>query len=222
MLKKTFILNLPAVLLVILSCGLAQATPVTVATFADPAVDGNTPLFTVDLNNGVITGGWPDSQTGLDLIVLSDIDNPFEDVFFEMAPVSYGGDITGGETGGGIIKFFADGQDTSTTPLIQIAFEKAHLAPFSFGATDLFFTNDSVTITGSELEIVGSLTDESFAFSFANHMPLSGGWSNGYTVTASFTSSAVVSSTVPEPVTVCLLGLGTLALLRKRTAFTSP
>jgi len=199
MLKKTFILNLLVAFFVILSCGLAQAATVTVATFADPAVNGSTPLFTVSLDSNVITGEWSDSQTGLNLIIFGDSGNPFEDAFFEMEPVSYDGDITGGETGGGIIKFFADNQDTSTIPLIQIAFEKAYLTPFGFGAMVPFFINDYVTITGSE--VVASLTDESLVFSFANHTPLSGGWSEGYTATASFTSSAV-----PEPATIVLLG----------------
>jgi len=51
----------------------------------------------------------------------------------------------------------------------------------------------------------------SFSFSFVNQMPLNGNPNDGYTATASFTSSAV-----PEPATMCLLALGGLAVLIRR------
>jgi hypothetical protein len=75
------------------------------------------------------------------------------------------------------------------------------------------FYFDGVTITGSE--IVGSLTDESFAFGFGNQLPLSGDWNKGYTATASFTSSAV-----PEPATLVLLGTAGIWIFtrKKRSA----
>ena len=187
----------------------AQATAVTIATFADPAVDDTTPLFTVDLNNDVITGGWPDSQANLTLEVVYS-GNTFSDAFFTMTDIVYSGGISGGSTSGGTIKFFADGQSTSTTPLVRIDFGSAHMTPLNFGAMDIFYS-DGVTITGSE--IVGSLTEKSFSFSFTNqaHLSNSTDWSDGFTATASFTSSAV-----PEPATVGLLGLGGLCVLIRR------
>jgi hypothetical protein len=204
---KRALVNLLVAVVVLLSCGLTQASATTIATFADPAASGSTPLFTVNLVNDIITGGWLDSQTGLDLIIFGDSGNPFEDAFFTMTDVDYSGGIMGGDTGEGTIKFFADNQDTSTTPLIQIHFNKGHVTPFSFGAMFYF---DDVTITGSE--ITGSLTDASFAFGFGNQTPLSGGWNNGYTATASFTSSAV-----PEPATIILLGTaGIFVFTRKK------
>ena len=211
MLKKTFIWSL----LVALSCGLAQASTVTIATFADPANDSSTPLFTVDLNNNLITGGWLDSQTNLTLEVIYS-GNTYHDAFFTMTDltgiagtgISYSDGIGGGPTGGGTIKFFADGQ-TSTTPLIQIDFAKAHVTPVGFGAMDLFYA-DGVNISGSEIG-PATLTDEAFSFSFANQVPIGGDWNNGHTATASFTSSAV-----PEPATIALLGLGALSLLRRK------
>jgi hypothetical protein len=212
MLKKTFI-NLLVVFIVILSCGLAQAATVTVGTFADPAGDGSMPLFTVNLDTDIISGGWLDTQTGLSLGIPYS-GHTYHDAFFTMTNVSYSGSISGGSTGGGTIKFFKDGQSTSTTPLIQISFDSAHVTPFSFGAMNMFYP-DGVIITGSE--IVGSLTDgASFMFGFANHVPLSGDWSNGYTATASFTSSAVV----PEPATLVLLGTaGIWIFTRKKQQF---
>ncbi len=183
----------------------------TIATFADPSMNAGDPLFTIDLDNHLITGGWLDSQTNLDLIIFGDNDNPFKDAFFTMTNVFYPGGTGGGSTGSGTIRFFADNQDTSTEPLIQIDFNSGHVTPLGFGAMDLFYS-DGVTITGLETA-GGTLTDESFAFSFANQAYLSGStdWNDGFTATAAFTSSAV-----PEPATICLLGLGSLTLLRTK------
>ena len=69
MLKKTFVLGLLPAILVALSFGLAQATTVTIATFADPSTGSGNPLFTVDLVSDTITGGWADSKTGLYLVI---------------------------------------------------------------------------------------------------------------------------------------------------------
>lgn len=207
MLKKTFISRPLIALLIALSGALVQASTVTIATFADPSMDAGNPLFTIDIVANRITGSWVDTKTGLSLEIPYS-GNTFPDAFFTMTPVSYTGAIAGGQTGDGTIKFFADGQSMSTTPLIQIDFGSAHVTPFSFGGMDQFYADD-VTITGSE--IAGTLTQESFAFSFTNQVPLSGDWDNGYTATASFTSSAI-----PEPATVALLGLGGLVLIRRR------
>jgi len=165
-------------------------------------------LFTVDLTNDLITGGWTDSQTGLDLDVVYS-GNLFPDAFFTMTSVSYTGDIAGGSTGGGTIKFFADGQSTGTTPLIRIDFGSASISPIGLGG---LFSFNSVNISGSEIG-AATLTDEAFSFGFANQVALYGDWSNGYTATAAFTSSAV-----PEPATIFLLGIGAalMTLTRKK------
>lgn len=205
MVKKTFI-NLLVAFVVILSCGSAQAVPVTIATFADPA-DGSTPLFTVDLVANFIVGGWDDSKTGLTLQIPYS-GNTYTDAFFTMTLVTYAGGITGGSTSDGTIQFFADG---GTTPLIQIHFESGHVTPFGFGAMDMFYLDD-VTITGSE--ITGSLTDESFMFGFGNQLPLGGDWNNGYTATAAFTSSAEA----PEPATLVLLGMAGICVFTRKNS----
>jgi hypothetical protein len=211
MLKKVTVNLLVAFIVVVLSCGLAQATTVTIATFADPAADGSTPLFTVDLAGDLITGGWDDSKTGL-LLEIPYLGHTYTDAFFTITDVNYFGGLAGGDTEGGTIKFFADGQSTSTTPLIQIDFGSGHVSPSSFGA---MFYLDSVTISGLEL---GSLilTDGSFAFGLGNQAPSSGGWTSGFTATAAFTSSA----TIPEPATIALLGTASICIFtrKKRSA----
>jgi hypothetical protein len=204
MMKKTFI-TLLVMVFVMLSCGLAQAVPTTIATFADPAVNGSKPLFTVNLAGDLITGGWADSNTGLTLQIPYS-GNIYHNAFFTMTDIAYTDD-TSTITGGGTIKFFADGQSTSTTPLIQISFVAGHVSLYGFGAMNTF-SPDGVTITGSE--IVGSLTDDaSFAFGFGNQSLI---LPQGFTATGSFTSSAEA----PEPVTLLLLGTASIFIFTRK------
>ena len=195
---KKVLINLLVAVVVILSFGLTQASATTIATFADPAVNGSTPLFTINFTGNLITGGWDDSKTGLTLQI-PDSGHTYTNAFFTMTDVTYLGGING-NTSGGTIKFFADGQSTSTTPLVQIAFGTGHVSLYGFGAMNTF-NPDGVTITGSE--IVGPLTDgASFAFGFSNQATTSSSGFSGLTTTGSFASSA----TVPEPTTLALLG----------------
>jgi len=166
----------------------------TVATFADPAPDGATPLFT--LAGASFTGGW--SGTGLTLEV------PFtgqswNDATFTLTPLTL---IGPGQLSAGTLEFFKSVPDGGGQ-ILKIDFDFAGLALFGFGASDVF--GQAVTISGPGLPI--GLTDETFAFSFANPVPTS----NGYTFTAAFTSSAI-----PEPTGLALLGLGVCGLLRRR------
>ena len=193
------------VLCIMFVCTTLVEATLTIATFDDPAVDSTTPLFMVDLDNDLITGGWLDSQTNLTLEVVYS-SNTFVDAFFEMTGLSYTGGLMGGITGGGTVKFFADNQSTATTPLIQLDFDSAFLSPAGFGAVELF--GNDVTISGSEIG-GATLTEEAFSFSFANQVLLPD--EGGYTATAAFTSSAV-----PEPATLALLGLGSLSFILRR------
>jgi hypothetical protein len=201
------------VLLTFLSVGFISAdakASLAIATFADPSGDSNNPLFTVDFINMKLTGGWADAKTGLTLEIPYS-GNTFTDAWFEMT-----GEVTpevvilnaSGDTGGGEINFYADG--TTTNPLITIIFESGYVDSFNFGADEFF--GENVTISGIGIT-PGTLSEEEFSFAFANKalLPGSGTFNDGFTATASFTSSAV-----PEPATVCILGLGALSLLSRK------
>ena len=211
-----------AVLVLGFSGNAAWGNSFLVATFADPALDSSTPLFTVVYGtSGSVTGGWGDDQPGLDLEVPIINSNPFIDAFFEVSPLLYNGDATGGTTGAGTIKFFNDGDDPGTaTPLVRIDFDSAQVNPGSLYGDNLFqFNNVDITVDGYS----GVLEQEQFSFGFANKVfidpPSPVGTMGalmtvdpiGFTATAAFTSSAV-----PEPITLGLLGLGSLVLLRRR------
>jgi hypothetical protein len=77
---------------------------------------------------------------------------------------------------------------------------------------DQFFA-DGVVIIGSQIS--GTLTNESFSFSFGSLEPIGGDWGNGYTATAAFTSSA----TAPEPATIALFAIGGLITLTRKKRF---
>lgn len=189
---------------------LVEATlTMTIATFDDPAEDSTTELFTVDLTTDLITGGWDETGLSLDIPYSG---QTLPDVIFTMTEVQITSEtapLKGTKTDGGVIMFF-DPSDM-VNPLIQIDFDSAWLTFYGYGGSDLL-SGDNVTISGSEIG-GATLTDEAFSFSFANQEALYGDWSNGYTATAAFTSSAI-----PEPATIFLLGIGAalMTLTRKK------
>ena len=119
--------------------------PMTIATFADPSANSNNPLFTVDFQNNLITGGWGDNKTGLTLQIPYN-GFSFADAWFSMTNVAI--IDTFGDTGGGTINFYAN--NTSTNPLVVVAFGCGHVDYYNFGA-DSIFVADNVTITGSAI-----------------------------------------------------------------------
>jgi hypothetical protein len=200
----------------------------TIATFADPSRNSSNPLFKVDFRPGQnkFTGGWDDDKTGLTLKIPY-TGATFVDAWFEMSDVNItsttiipgGGKF--GLTGSGAIDFYAN--NTSANPLVTIAFESGLVSRYGFSGSDETpdgdFIATNVTITGSE--ITGELSEEQFSFGFANLkcLPGSSKLNDGFTATAAFTSSAIVNPVnpaIPEPATICLLGLGGLALLRRK------
>jgi hypothetical protein len=212
---KTYCVMILAVALMFVGNAYSSST---VATFADPALNASTPLFNVNSATKTVTGGWSDTQTGLNLQVVW-TGNTFNNAYFTMTPLTMStGALTYDTTGAGTIKFFKDGDPTSATPLLQIDFTSSSITFGGISGNNLFSSN-GVKFSGSE---IGStiLSDEVFAFSFANLQMLNfasatNGFTapiNGYTATASFTSSAI-----PEPATLALLGIGGAALLRRRS-----
>ena len=185
----------------------------TVATFADPALGGDTPLFTVEFSSlagpGFLSGGWADSQVGLDLEIVWTGALPYENAFFIFEPIAYYGDMTGGATEAGVIEFYEDGDDPEDVDaLLRLEFGSAHLSLGGVYAHSIFVDNVKISGTG----IPDILDMEEFSFGFANKEPVGGdGWcgATGFTATAAFTSSAI-----PEPISLGLLTLGSLVLLR--------
>jgi PEP-CTERM motif len=207
------------IVLLALSVGFISANAkasITIATFADPSRNSSHPLFTVDFSGGTLTGGWGDDKTGLTLQIPYSGNN-FTDAWFEMNPVHITStSAMAGQTDAGVINFYADGPP-STVPLLVVSFENGSVSRYGLGADDAEFVANNVTITGSE--IAGTLSEEDFSFSFANLAKLQGhtSWNDGFTTTAAFTSSAVnITHDVPEPATICVLGLGALSLVRRK------
>lgn len=202
--KRPVIFRNVVILCILLTCGVAGANLTSnIAYFDDPSGQASNPFFTIDVANGLVTGGWDDTEVGLDLYI------PYSgavyyDAYFTMTDLTYAGSLNGGFTSGGVVNFFADG---GVVPVLTFTFGSASVSPVALGGVDLIFS-DNVTISGSEIGIV--LTDESFTFGFANQTLLPGG--TGYTATSNFISSA----TIPEPATVGILGLGLAAVGSRR------
>jgi len=195
MFSRSRVFALAAAGALLLSAVAVQAS--TIAAFADPSPDGSLPMFNIDLSGNLITGGW--SGGGL-LLTTPGIPAPdYPDATFVMTPLALSGGGPLYTTGPGSVVFY----DKLSNPLLTISFSGGFLTNgLGFGASD--FVGSNVTMTGSILP--GPVSAEAFSFSFANPTPTA----NGYTVTSSFTSSAV-----PEPGSVVLLLAGAAIALRR-------
>lgn len=202
-------LMLPCVAVVTLPVPWAGAG--TIATFADPS-DGSKPVFVFTSNGqtGQLFGGW--SDPGLRLLTPGLIGDPeYPDAKFVLAGMTVTHPPTGGVKAtrltqtlwaldSGMISFF----DKNNQFLFRITFASATLlTPQGFGASD--FSANTVHMSGPI--VPDGLFDEAFSFSFANP---NGDFDN-YTVTSSFTSSAV-----PEPASLGVLLSGAVGALLRR------
>lgn len=178
-----------------------SAQGATIVTFADPAMGPGTPLFEVNTATNMLTGGWSGSDLLLETPGLPAPNLP--DATFTLSAVALLTPLPFATLGPGQIDFY----DNANVLQLTITFDGGLLtSSFGFGASE--FQGDNVTFSGP---LLGGtvLTDEAFAFSFANPVATA----NGYQATASFTSSATV---VPAPGAAAMLGLGGLALARRR------
>lgn len=198
-----------AVTLIMMTSAWAVPATMTVATFNDPAVDGTIALFEVNLETKIINGLWFSMYENLDLkIPIAGAGTTYEDVRFVMPDVTITDETSpmlGIRTEQGVISFYEN--DSAVDALVEITFNSAWITYTGFSASD-FFADDNVTISGSQID--GTLSGGSFSFAFTNHQPIEGDWDKGFTATAAFTSS------VPEPATVVLLGLGGLLAINKK------
>ncbi len=192
MIKTPFRLTLA----IALGAAVTGSQAFTMATFADPALDETTPLFTIAGNS--ISGGW--ASTGLLLQTPGWGAPDYADAKFTMAPVPISLIVPGfWSTGAGQVDF----TDSSNNLVLRITFQSGTLSQNGVGGSDLFGNNVAFSGPG----VPAGLTQETFNFSFANLASTP----NGTTATASFTSSAV-----PEPATLGAIGIGIAALLRRR------
>lgn len=185
------------------ACATSQAT-ITIATFADPASGSATPMFRYNATLGTIRADW--LTNGLTLEHPGFIGGgSTADVKMRMNPLTLTAVIPGAvfTSNAGAINFWTTSE---ASPIFTITFSSAVFTfPVSLGSAD--FQANNVAFSGPN--VPSGLSQEQFGFSFANVVPTQSG--NGYTMSSSFTSSAV-----PEPASLAVLGLGLLAIRRKK------
>lgn len=196
---RTTSLAASSVVTIALLAGTAQGA--TIATFADPSAGPTPILFEWNATTNTLTGGW--AGTGLNLLTPGTSAPDYTDAKFSLnvgsaVSVMFGAALFGP----GFIQF----TDSANTPVFRIDWQQAVMSSsLSFGASD--FVGLGVSFSGTVLDF--PTQEEAFAFSFANPVPTA----TGFTVTASFTSSA--ERFIPTPGAITLFGAAGVVLLRR-------
>jgi len=181
----------------------ASQASITIATFADPAPNGGTPLFTWDQGAGTLGGTWTGS--GLTLLTPGFTGGgSTADTHFVMSNVTLSPIVNNVlySMSAGTVKFYTTDVNT---PFFTITFDGGLFQnPFNVGASTLI--GNTVDFAGTN---VPTTTNEQFSFGFANAQQVG----NTVTYTSSFTSSADV---VPEPVSMIVLASGLAAVAARR------
>jgi hypothetical protein len=147
-------------------------------------------------NTGTITGGWGGTALNLTVDGVAYLNTTLS---FEL--MTYTGSFSNGILDPGEFDFIWGGN-----LLFKVAFDHARVNIGGL-AGDNIFSNNGVEFSGPAVASFGTLTNESFSFSFANQAPIE----DGFTSSAAFTSSAI-----PEPATIFVLALGSVFVVVRR------
>lgn len=192
----------------VLTSGVANA--ITIATFADPTVGGPiVSMFDVrDTGAGV---GRVKGKTGGTILDLQVDNTIYTDAILEFGDIAYTGNYKNGTLKAGEFNFFYKDSNNNPVLVLKVQFESGKVNVLGLGGENIF-SDDGVRFSGPAVDSLGTLTEESFSFSFANQKPIKNGTTTiGFTSTAAFASSAV-----PEPATIFLLTLGSVLVATHR------
>ena len=189
-----------------------SAHAITAATFADPATDGATPMFTFNAGSGTLTGGW----SGSGLLFQAPLQLPdgasYPNTHFTMTPLGSLGSFGNiYHMGGGQINFTS----AASAPLLTITFSDAWLTN-SLGLGSDFMSN-SVTFSGPIFAgyLYPGGANDAFSFSFANPRPLPSNEGGGFACRLR-RSRVSMDLYIPSPATTGVILLGGVFATRRR------
>ena len=137
--------------------------------------------------------------------ISNDPANPFDDTNYFATP---GGGFNDTLPGGGVVTFVGTTGVNQGKVLLQIGFTDNDLSRSHFGASE----DEHPTFDGGSLYDASLSGGEDFSFGLPHHI---GDASDAF-YSSSFEASVGITTPVPEPAPVAALGLGALALLRRK------